>query len=133
VLTPYPPPPLKHGTPHPQGVHQEIDLPGAMESLMSANSVLIVPGYGLAVANAQHSIAGAGRGGAGVNEAGGLEPGRGACLEASSCVHCIAHCALTPPVPRPRRTGMLGPLRRALTPTCKAHSVRPPPTSNPHP
>jgi hypothetical protein len=43
-------------------VHQEIDLPGAMEALTSASSVLIVPGYGLAVANAQHSIAG-GRGG----------------------------------------------------------------------
>ncbi|GBF90340.1 hypothetical protein Rsub_02446 [Raphidocelis subcapitata] len=40
-----------------EGVHQEIDLPGAAESLLSADSVLVVPGYGLAVANAQHSIA----------------------------------------------------------------------------
>lgn len=40
-----------------EGVHQEIDLPGAAESLLGAGSVLVVPGYGLAVANAQHSIA----------------------------------------------------------------------------
>jgi NAD/NADP transhydrogenase beta subunit len=33
-------------------------VPGAAEALSTANSVLIVPGYGLAVANAQHSIAG---------------------------------------------------------------------------
>jgi NAD(P) transhydrogenase len=40
-----------------QGTHQEIDIPGAVESLTTASKVLIVPGYGLAVANAQHSIA----------------------------------------------------------------------------
>ena len=45
--------------PTPQGTHTEIDLPGATEALATASSVLIVPGYGLAVANAQHSVAGA--------------------------------------------------------------------------
>jgi len=39
-----------------QGTHQEIDVPGAVEALTSANSVIIVPGYGLAVANAQYAI-----------------------------------------------------------------------------
>lgn len=34
-------------------VHQEIDVPGATDALTTAKSVLIVPGYGLAVANAQ--------------------------------------------------------------------------------
>jgi NAD/NADP transhydrogenase beta subunit len=32
-------------------------VPEVVESLTSASRVLIVPGYGLAVANAQHSIA----------------------------------------------------------------------------
>lgn len=32
--------------------HTEIDSHGAVESLTSAQSVIIVPGYGLAVANA---------------------------------------------------------------------------------
>lgn len=40
-----------------QGTHQEISVPETVESLTSAGKVLIVPGYGLAVANAQHSIA----------------------------------------------------------------------------
>lgn len=40
-----------------QGTHQEISIPETVESLTSAGKVLIVPGYGLAVANAQHSIA----------------------------------------------------------------------------
>jgi len=39
-----------------QGTHQEIDVSGAVEALTSANSVIIVPGYGLAVANAQYAI-----------------------------------------------------------------------------
>eukprot|EP00878_Enallax_costatus_P034012 GHUV01037612.1.p1 GENE.GHUV01037612.1~~GHUV01037612.1.p1 ORF type:complete len:284 (-),score=96.68 GHUV01037612.1:333-1184(-) len=39
------------------GTHQEISLGEAAESLATAGRVLIVPGYGLAVANAQHSIA----------------------------------------------------------------------------
>jgi len=39
------------------GTHTELDIPGAAESLTTASKVLIVPGYGLAVANAQHSIA----------------------------------------------------------------------------
>jgi NAD/NADP transhydrogenase beta subunit len=40
-----------------QGTHQEISIPETVESLTTAGKVLIVPGYGLAVANAQHSIA----------------------------------------------------------------------------
>lgn len=40
-----------------QGTHQEISIPETIEALTSASRVLIVPGYGLAVANAQHSIA----------------------------------------------------------------------------
>jgi hypothetical protein len=39
------------------GTHQEISVPEVVESLTSASRVLFVPGYGLAVANAQHSIA----------------------------------------------------------------------------
>jgi NAD(P) transhydrogenase len=39
------------------GTHQETDVPGAVDALTQAKSVLIVPGYGLAVANAQYSIA----------------------------------------------------------------------------
>ena len=39
------------------GTHTELDIPGAAESLTTASKVLVVPGYGLAVANAQHSIA----------------------------------------------------------------------------
>lgn len=41
----------------PQGTHQEISVPETVEALTTASKVLIVPGYGLAVANAQHSIA----------------------------------------------------------------------------
>ena len=40
-----------------QGTHQEISIPETVEALTTAGKVLIVPGYGLAVANAQHSIA----------------------------------------------------------------------------
>ena len=39
------------------GAHQEIDIPGATDALTQAKRVLIVPGYGLAVASAQSSIA----------------------------------------------------------------------------
>ena len=39
------------------GVHQEIDVAGAADALATASKVVIVPGYGLAVAGAQHSIA----------------------------------------------------------------------------
>lgn len=38
-------------------MHQEIDVPGALEALSQSKSVLIVPGYGLAAANAQYAIA----------------------------------------------------------------------------
>lgn len=37
--------------------HQETDIAGAVESVTSARSVIIVPGYGLAVASAQYAIA----------------------------------------------------------------------------
>ena len=39
-----------------EGTHQETDVPGAVESLTTAENVIIVPGYGLAVANAQYAI-----------------------------------------------------------------------------
>lgn len=39
------------------GTHQETDVLGAVDALTQAKSVLIVPGYGLAVANAQYAIA----------------------------------------------------------------------------
>ncbi|RMZ53112.1 hypothetical protein APUTEX25_004936, partial [Auxenochlorella protothecoides] len=39
------------------GTHAEVDAHGAAEVLTSARSVLIVPGYGLAVAGAQYAIA----------------------------------------------------------------------------
>lgn len=35
----------------------EIDVPGAADALLQAKEVVIVPGYGLAVANAQYAIA----------------------------------------------------------------------------
>lgn len=37
--------------------HQETDIAGAVESVTSARQVIIVPGYGLAVASAQYAIA----------------------------------------------------------------------------
>ncbi|CAD7700091.1 unnamed protein product [Ostreobium quekettii] len=40
-----------------EGTHQETDTPAAVEALTSARNVIIVPGYGLAVANAQYAIA----------------------------------------------------------------------------
>jgi len=39
-----------------QGTHQEIDLDGAARALAEAKSVIIVPGYGMAVAKAQYPI-----------------------------------------------------------------------------
>lgn len=42
----------------PPQVHQEMDVAGAVEALTSAGKVVIVPGYGLAVANAQYAVAG---------------------------------------------------------------------------
>jgi len=38
-------------------VHVEIDVPGAIEALKHADRVCIVPGYGLAVAQAQYAVA----------------------------------------------------------------------------
>lgn len=38
-------------------VHVEIDVPGAVEALKNADRVCIVPGYGLAVAQAQYAVA----------------------------------------------------------------------------
>ncbi|KXZ41540.1 hypothetical protein GPECTOR_405g242 [Gonium pectorale] len=38
-------------------VHQEIDVNGTAEALTAASKVLIVPGYGMAVANAQYPVA----------------------------------------------------------------------------
>lgn len=38
-------------------VHQEVDIQGTIEALTGARKVVIVPGYGLAVANAQYAVA----------------------------------------------------------------------------
>lgn len=40
-----------------EGTHTETDAASAVDALTSARSVVIVPGYGLAVANAQYAIA----------------------------------------------------------------------------
>lgn len=40
-----------------EGTHQETDIASAVESLTMAKNVIIVPGYGLAVASAQYAIA----------------------------------------------------------------------------
>lgn len=37
--------------------HQETDIAGAVDAVTSARQVIIVPGYGLAVASAQYAIA----------------------------------------------------------------------------
>ncbi len=37
--------------------HQETDVNGAVDAITNARSVIIVPGYGLAVASAQYAIA----------------------------------------------------------------------------
>lgn len=39
------------------GTHTEVDAAGVVEALTSARNVIIVPGYGLAVAGAQYAIA----------------------------------------------------------------------------
>jgi H+-translocating NAD(P) transhydrogenase len=39
------------------GVHSEIDVDGAAAALKGARKVIIVPGYGLAVARAQYAVA----------------------------------------------------------------------------
>lgn len=39
------------------GVHTEIDVDGAAAALKGARKVIIVPGYGLAVARAQYAVA----------------------------------------------------------------------------
>jgi NAD(P) transhydrogenase len=38
------------------GSHQDIDVHGAVDALLTARKVVIVPGYGLAVANAQYAV-----------------------------------------------------------------------------
>jgi NAD/NADP transhydrogenase beta subunit len=40
-----------------EGTHREVDAAGAVEELTFARRVIIVPGYGLAVAGAQYAIA----------------------------------------------------------------------------
>jgi len=38
-------------------VHTEIDIPGSIQALKDSDSVVIVPGYGMAVAGASHAVA----------------------------------------------------------------------------
>ena len=40
-----------------EGTHTEIDTGGVVQALVNAERVVIVPGYGLAVAKAQYAIA----------------------------------------------------------------------------
>lgn len=40
-----------------EGTHTEVDVMGTVDALTSARKVIIVPGYGLAVAGAQYAIA----------------------------------------------------------------------------
>lgn len=49
--------PTSSGPKAPVGVHTEATVPEVVESLTTAQKVIIVPGYGLAVANAQHVVA----------------------------------------------------------------------------
>jgi NAD(P) transhydrogenase subunit beta len=44
-------------TGEPQGEVHSVDAPGASELLLDAKKIIIIPGYGLAVAQAQHSLA----------------------------------------------------------------------------
>jgi len=39
------------------GTHREVDVDGAVDMIVNAKSIIIVPGYGLAVAKAQYAIA----------------------------------------------------------------------------
>lgn len=48
---------MRHGAIQEMGQHQEIDVGGVAEALTSASKVVIVPGYGMAVANAQYPVA----------------------------------------------------------------------------
>ena len=45
------------GSDGPEGEYSEISVDGAVEALMSAKSVVITPGYGMAVAKAQYPVA----------------------------------------------------------------------------
>lgn len=49
--------PASTGPKGPQGVHTETNVNEVVEALTTSNKVIIVPGYGLAVANAQHVVA----------------------------------------------------------------------------
>lgn len=51
-----PPPPADGEAEQPQGTVTEVTSEDVVEMLTSAKSVIIVPGYGMAVAKAQHSI-----------------------------------------------------------------------------
>ncbi|KAI7844259.1 hypothetical protein COHA_002057 [Chlorella ohadii] len=59
-----------------QGTHTEIDVPGAVEAMTQAKKVLVVPGYGLAAANAQYAIADLAKalGGKGIQAKFGIHP-----------------------------------------------------------
>ena len=67
-----------------EGEHTEINVAQCVDQLKESSSVIIVPGYGLAVAKAQYAISD-------VNGAASLEPARLECLALSCARLAMRH------------------------------------------